>query len=191
MSRLTAIENPDSLLMRFAYWLTRKKVGKVITPLKTLYARLPFAFAWWINDIQRLEKKLPLPEDLKLMLNIYVAQLNTCLFCIDIARAHAIHQFDDTGKFFQVQDFENSPLYTASEKAALRFARELTVDKKISDTTYRAARKHFSEQQLIGIAWIITSEHVYNLMNLAFEIESDSLCNLPQNSSVGRSAQPA
>ena len=177
--RLTPIEKPRNPLMKLAYWVTRRRVGTVITPLKTIYARLPFAFAHWMGRMQSLEKKLPVSEELRLLSRIYVAQLNTCSFCIDIGQAQAIHQYKKPEKFFQVQHFEDSPLFAEPEKAALRLARELTIDKKISDSTFQSAQRYFSEQEIIGIAWMVTSEHVYNLMNGAFEIPSDGLCSLP------------
>lgn len=176
MPRLTPIENPSNPLLKLAYWLTQRRIGKVISPLKILYARLPFSFAKWIGDIQGLEKKLPLAEELKILIRIYVAQLNTCHFCIDIAQANAIRQYPDQEKFFEVQNFETYPQFSDAERVALRFAKELTLNKKVTDATYQQAQQHFSETQLIGISWLVGSEHIYNMMNSAFEIESDGLC---------------
>ena len=59
------------------------------------------------------------------------------------------------------------------------FAEELTVNKKVSDGTFAAAQKFFTERELVEIAWAVTREHIYNLMNLAFDIESDGLCQIP------------
>ena len=37
-----------SLLVRFAYWMSRRKLGKVMTPLKVVFARIPkLLFAQW------------------------------------------------------------------------------------------------------------------------------------------------
>lgn len=171
--------------------MTRKRLGKVITPLKTIYARLPLSFSLWLNKIQILERKLPLPEDLILLIRIYVAQLNTCHFCIDIGHAIAIMEFKQQEKFFQVQDFETSPLFEEKDRAALRFARELTLNKKVTDDTFHLVRKYFSEKEVIGITWAVASEHVYNLMNLAFEIGSDGLCTLSKKPSNKLQSQVA
>ncbi|MEQ9443028.1 MAG: carboxymuconolactone decarboxylase family protein [Cyclobacteriaceae bacterium] len=184
MLRLTPIENPKSPLLKLAYWFSRRKLGKVITPMKTLYTRLPFAFIRWYASIQSLEKKLRLPEELKTLVRIYVAQINTCHFCIDIGQAVAIQQFDNTDRFFEVQEFEDSPKFSEAERAALRFAHELTVNKDVSDMTYQGALKHFSESQLVGITWLVASEHLYNLMNVAFHIESDGLCSIQRKTST-------
>lgn len=39
--RLEPIEKPDGLKMRFVYWMMRRKLGKVMTPIKVVGARLP------------------------------------------------------------------------------------------------------------------------------------------------------
>jgi len=41
---LPPIEKPPGLMMKLAYYLTRRKFGKVLTPLKVHSVRLPLAF---------------------------------------------------------------------------------------------------------------------------------------------------
>jgi hypothetical protein len=36
--RLRPIEHPRGLMMRFAYWMARRKFGRVITPMKVVTA---------------------------------------------------------------------------------------------------------------------------------------------------------
>lgn len=176
--RLVPVETPSNPLMRVAYWITKNQYGKVITPLKTIYARLPFAFSLWSNKIKSLEKKLSISEELILLIKIYVAQLNACSFCIDIGKAIAIQKFKEREKFYKVRDFENDPDFNDKERAALRFAAELTQYKKVSDETYEASKKHLTEKELIGVSWAVASEHYYNLMNIPFEVGSDGLCTI-------------
>jgi hypothetical protein len=42
---LPPIEKPHGLIMKLAYYFTRRQFGKVLTPLKVLSARLPPAFS--------------------------------------------------------------------------------------------------------------------------------------------------
>ncbi len=39
--RLKPIENPRKLLAKIAYWMSKRKFGKVLMPLKVVYARNP------------------------------------------------------------------------------------------------------------------------------------------------------
>jgi hypothetical protein len=41
---LSPIEQPHGLIMKLAYYFTRREFGKVLTPLKVHSARLPPAF---------------------------------------------------------------------------------------------------------------------------------------------------
>jgi alkylhydroperoxidase family enzyme len=180
-TKLAPIENPPGLLMKLAFWLTRKKFGKVMTPMKVISARLPASFGLYVQKLETLEKKYQLPKYLAVLVRTHVAQLNTCMFCIDFGKMEAINRFPDKQeKFFNVSSYKTSNLFTAPEKAALQFAEELTLNKKITDETFAEAQKHFSERELVEIAWAVTREHIYNIMNLAFDIESDGFCQLTQ-----------
>ena len=180
-TKLAPIENPSGLIMKLVYWLTKKQFGKVMTPVKVIYSRLPLSFGTFIQKLEKLEQKYELPKYIAVLVRTHVAQLNTCGFCIDIGKMEVIKHFpDQQEKFFSVSSFKTSPLFTERERAALLFAEELTLHKKISDETFAKAQKHFSERELVEIAWAVTREHIYNIMNLAFDIESDGFCQIPE-----------
>ena len=180
-TKLAPIERPSGLMMKFVYWMSRKKYGKVMTPLKVVTARLPLSFGMYVQKLEKLEQKYQLPKYIAVLVRTHVAQLNTCEFCIDIGKLEVINHFpDQQEKFFNVSSYKTSSLFTAREKAALQFAEELTLHKKISDETFAEAQNHFAERELVEIAWAVTREHIYNLMNLAFDIESDGLCQLAE-----------
>lgn len=179
-TKLAPIEKPSGLIMKIIYWLSRKQFGKVMTPMKVIFARLPLSFGMYVQKLEKLEQKYELPKYIAVLVRTHVAQLNTCGFCIDIGKMEVIkHYADQQDKFFNVASYETSSLFDARERAALRFAEELTRHKKISDETFAEAQKHFSERELVEIAWAVTREHIYNIMNLAFDIESDGFCQIP------------
>ncbi len=47
---LPPIEKPNGLMMKLAYYFTRRQFGKVLTPLKVHSARLPAAFGLLYED---------------------------------------------------------------------------------------------------------------------------------------------
>ena len=96
---LSPIEKPSGLMMKLAYYLTRKQFGKVLTPLKVHSARLPAAFGLFYAKIGKLDKKLTVPPETVLLIRQQVARLNICLFCIDIGRAFAIKAMTNEAKF--------------------------------------------------------------------------------------------
>jgi hypothetical protein len=53
--RLAPIENPKDIVGKIAYWMTKRRLGKVITPMKVIYARLPALFRHLPADPDRRE----------------------------------------------------------------------------------------------------------------------------------------
>ena len=176
---LAPIEKPKSLGLKLAYYFSKRQFGKVITPLKIFGARMPAAFGMFYGKVAQLDKQLSLPQETVMLIRERVARINICLFCIDAARAHIISQKMDTAKFDALNDYQNSPLFNEAERAVLDYASELTTNKTASPAVFFAMKKHFTERQLCEIAFIVASEHLYNLTNIGLNIHSDMLCKVP------------
>ena len=55
---LAPIEKPKGLLMKLVYYISRRKFGRVLTPLKVHSVRMPAAFGMFAAKIAQLDKKL-------------------------------------------------------------------------------------------------------------------------------------
>jgi alkylhydroperoxidase family enzyme len=175
---LSPIEKPAGLMMKLAYYFTRRQFGKVLTPLKVHSARLPAAFGLFYAKIGKLDKKLLLPPETMLLIREQVARLNVCLFCIDIGRSFTIKSSMDEAKFDALEQYRTSALFTDAERAALDYVTELTKDKKVNPETFARMSRHYSERQICEIVWLVATEHVYNMTNIGLNIHSDMLCDL-------------
>src|SRR4030095_12560466 len=142
---LSPIEKPEGLMMKLVYSFTRRKFGKVLTPLKVHAARLPIAFGMFAGQVSQLDKKLTLRPELVLLIRHQVARINICLFCIDIARAFTIKESMNQAKFNALDQYSTSPLFTPAERAALDYVTELTTNKKVSPDTFARMSGHYSE----------------------------------------------
>jgi len=131
---LPPIEKPKGLMMKLAYYFTRRHFGRVLTPLKVHSARLPVAFGLFYTKIGDLDKKLVLPQETVLLIREQVARINVCLFCIDISRSFVIKATMNEAKFDALEQYLTSPLFTDAERAALAYATELTKEKKLVRT---------------------------------------------------------
>jgi alkylhydroperoxidase family enzyme len=175
---LPPIENPQSTMMKLVYAMSRRQFGKVMTPLKVFAARMPLAFGMFTGKIARLDKKLTLPRETAMLVRERVAQLNVCLFCIDIGRAFVIKASMNEAKFDALEDYATNPLFSEAERAALDYVTELTRDKKVDPATFERLAKHYSERAICEIVWLVASEHVYNMTNIGLNIHSDMLCDI-------------
>jgi len=175
---LPPIEKPKGLMMKLAYYFTRRQFGKVLTPLKVFSARLPSAFGMFYSKIAQLDKKLLLPPETALLVRVYVARINVCLFCMDIGRAYAIQRSMNQAKLDVLEQYRTHPLFTDRERAVLDYATELTKDKKVDPATFARLSRYYSEREICEIVWLIASEHVYNMTNIGLNIHSDMLCDI-------------
>jgi alkylhydroperoxidase family enzyme len=175
---LPPIEKPKGLVMKLAYYVTRRQFGKVLTPLKVHSVRLPAAFGMFYTKIGKLDKKLSLSPEMVLLIREQVARLNVCLFCMDIGRSFTIKASMNEAKFDALDEYRTSPLFTDAERAALDYVTELTKDKKVDPDTFARMSRYYSEREICEIVWLVASEHVYNMTNIGLNIHSDMLCDL-------------
>lgn len=175
---LPPVEKPEGLMMKLAYYFTRRQFGKVLTPLKVHSARLPTAFGLFYTKIGKLDKKLTLPPETVLLIREQVARLNVCLFCMDIGRSFAIKATMNEAKFNALEEYRTSSLFTGAERVALDYVTELTKEKKVDPNTFARLIRHYSEREICEIVWLVASEHLYNMTNIGLNIHSDMLCDI-------------
>jgi alkylhydroperoxidase family enzyme len=175
---LPAIEKPRGLIMKLAYAMARRRFGKVLTPLKVHTARLPPAFGLFYAKIGRLDNRLTLTPEMVLLIREYVARINICLFCMDIARSFTIKASMNQAKFDALERYRTSNHFSEAERAALDYVTELTKEKKVNPDTFARLARNFSEREICEIVWLVATEHAYNITNLGLNIHSDMLCDI-------------
>ena len=176
--RLQPIEKPDTLIARIAYFLTRRRLGKVITPIKTVNVRVPASLRLMAALAHVVEKGVSIDDELSFLIRSLGASINKCAFCIDIAQAIALKGGMSMEKFNALPEYKSSSLFSERERAALSYAEEATRNKVVSDETFETLRAHFNDTEIAEITLLNAIENFYNLINLPLEIESDGLCAL-------------
>jgi alkylhydroperoxidase family enzyme len=177
---LAPVERPGHPMLKLAYVFTRKQLGTVPGPLSVFCARMPFAFTSFYGKVGKLDKKLTLPSGLALLLRQQVARINVCEFCIEGSRYAALKESAaNEAKFDALGDYHSSPLFSDSERAALDYVTEVTRQKDVDPETFAALARHYDERQICDIAWLVASEHLYNLSNISLGIGADGICKVP------------
>ena len=74
--RLAPIDRPTDLFGKIAYWMTKRRLGKVITPMKVIYARLPGLFRLAYQQVQIVEKQISLPPAINILVRTWPAMIN-------------------------------------------------------------------------------------------------------------------
>ena len=186
---LPPIEKPEGLIMKLAYYFTRQQFGKVLTPLKVHSARLPLAFGLFYSKIAKLDKKLTLSQETVLLIREQVARINVCLFCVDIGRSFTIKASMNEAKFDALEQYGTSPLFSEAERAMLDYVTGLTKEKKVEPEIFARMSRHYSERQICEIVWLVASEHLYNMTNIALNIHSDMLCDISRKKNTSNRPQ--
>lgn len=175
---LTPIEKPAGLLWKLVYAYSRKKFGKVMTPIKVLSARLPLAFAQFSGKVSQLDEKLLLPPETVMLVRQKVAEINVCHFCIDIGRSRTIQASMNQAKFDDLHRYEESAQFSAKEKVLLDFVSLLARNRQMNRDMFGRLAAHYSEREICEITWIVATEFYYNIGNVALNIHSDMLCDI-------------
>jgi alkylhydroperoxidase family enzyme len=176
---LPPIERPRGLLVKIVYFFTRRQFGKVSTPIAVFSARMPAGFLTFYGKISRLDKKLRLPSQTAVLIRERVASINSCLYCMDVARWYVMTKSpENLARIDALPGYRTSPLFTDAERAALDYVTVLTTSKQVDPGTFERLARHYSEREICDIVWLVASEHVYNLTNHGLAIGSDGLCEL-------------
>jgi AhpD family alkylhydroperoxidase len=170
--RLAPIERPRSLLVRIGYWLSRRQLGAVMSPMKVVYARAPRLLRANLS-IYRAIEALSLPPDLRLLVMTQSSLHNGCSFCADLHRAQAIQAKLGRERFRDLADFAQSPHFSERERAALAYTGEVTRQRKCGDATFERLRAHFSEREIVELTWLCAIGNYFNLIAVPLELESD------------------
>jgi alkylhydroperoxidase family enzyme len=174
---LPPIDHPKSVVWKIGFFFMRRKFGKVMGPAGVFSARMPLAFTTYYGKVGRLDRKLTLPADTALVIREHVATVNGCAFCMDATKANALRRAPEAvARFADLPRYRTSPHFSAAERAALDYVTELTTTKQVSKATFAALQRHFSEREICDIVWLVASEHLFNLNNIALNIGSDGFC---------------
>ncbi len=174
-SGIPPVERPRGLFMRLAWRASRKQFGEVIGPMKVIYARRPGLLLIAMLIHRTFEKGISLEPALRLLIQVQASRLNGCAFCEDLALATALRQKVGSERFAALEDFRTSGLFTEREKAALAFTEETTLHRHVSPATFAEARRHFSDDEVVELAWVNAAESYFNLQAHPLGIGADGL----------------
>jgi AhpD family alkylhydroperoxidase len=179
--RLQPREKPKGPKLRFVYWMTRRSFGKVPTSIKVVVARSPGILSLASAMGKYETKGIHLEKELHYMINMLVAGTNGCGFCLDVGRMMAVKDNMNMEKFNALPVYRTSSLFSDKERAALAYAEEATLNKRVSDATFNELQKHYSDREIVEITTVTAIQNFTNLTNIPLGIGSDGLCAIAQS----------
>jgi len=148
--------------IRFFFWLQKRKYGKILSSSK-IWARSPrlfFGVSAFYGAIDR--KASPLSPQLRSLLMVYISQLNSCTFCIDLNTEIFRKLGEREEKLQQLQ--QCSALFSEKERAALAYAKALTNrDQTIPEGLTSQLEQHFSNDEIVELTALIAFQNCSNI----------------------------
>ena len=104
------------------------------------------------------------------LVKLRVSQINNCAFCLQIHLNVARRLGMPQDKLDLVATWEEAGIFSDRECAALAWAETLTrlADRSVPDAAYEAARRHFSESELLYLSTAIATINAWNRLGAAF-----------------------
>ncbi len=98
------------------------------------------------------------------LIKLRASQINGCAFCLQMHTDQALRHGETAERMVALDAWEESPLYTDRERAALRWTEELTLiaDTGASRDAFDGLKAHFSEEE---IGWLIFAAVQINSWN--------------------------
>lgn len=127
-----------------------------------------------ISDLGTYLAKSSVEKSLLNLICYRVSQINGCAPCLDMHAKDLLVEGESGQRLFVLSAWRETPFYSDRERAALAWAESVTsiAGGEVSDDVYEAARKEFSDEELIDLTVAVTTVNTYNRLNIAFRIQA-------------------
>ena len=83
-------------------------------------------------------------------------------------------------KVAEVLNWQDSKLFSPSERAALEYAERITyTDRQVDDALFAELKKHFTEAQIVELTAVIALENFRSKFNPTLGVEAQGFCMVP------------
>lgn len=123
-----------------------------------------------VMGMQNYVNQCGLEHPLLELVKIRASQINGCAFCLDMHVRDARKAGETEQRIYLLDAWEESPVYSERERAALLWTETLTrvAETRAPDDVFEKVRAQFSEQELVDLSLAIGVINVWNRLNVGF-----------------------
>lgn len=173
----TPADYPYPWYLRLMFRRQRRHYGRELEPVR-LWARMPAAFLAMSAMYRALDRASSRIEPaLRSLVQVRVSQINGCEFCVDLNSFLGLGRGLVKDKLRSLPQFEDSPLFSEREKAALSYAETTTrSDLRVDEQLILRMRKHFNDQAIVELAALIAYQNMSSKFNAALGVQAHGFC---------------
>jgi alkylhydroperoxidase family enzyme len=147
----------------------------VNAPLRQrIYAQAPHIAGPYLEFMTSLRKNSRLPGRMVELLRLRISFHNQCRSCMAIRYSDGLDDGITEGLVCSLEKPQEADDLTAAEKAALAFADKMATDHlSVSDDTFAELRKHFTEPEIMELAFQVATFVGYGRMGSALAMTDD------------------
>jgi len=128
-----------------------------------------------LRGIEAYIRRSGLPARLIELVKMRASQINGCAFCLDMHSKDARKLGETEQRLYLLNAWQESPLYTPAERAALAWTESLT---RVSEThapdgDYELLRPHFSEKEIVDLTILVGMINLWNRLAIGMRYVHD------------------
>lgn len=116
-----------------------------------------------------IRKSSGLESPLLELIKMRASQINGCAYCIDMHSKDARAAGETEQRLYALNAWRETPFFSQRERAALEWTEAITriTGGHAPDDVYARVRESFSEEEVIGLTFAITTINVWNRLAIA------------------------
>lgn len=120
--------------------------------------------------LERYTRHSGLEPGLLDLIRVRASQINGCAYCLDMHTKDARLRGETEQRLYALSAWKETPFYTARERAALAWTEVVTriATTGISGEAYEAARREFSEKELVDLTIAVIAINGWNRLAVGF-----------------------
>lgn len=165
--------------LRWFFKSQEKKLGKVLLP-GLFWGRFPFLQVLFVYFWKHLDRKSSsLDPALRALVQVRVAQLNSCKFCIDYNALNLLNRTNSIEKVDFLNEWSTNDVFSNLERDTLNYVEQVSgLDVSISSEFMDKLKTHFSDDQIVELTALISFQTMSAKFNAALDIPSQGMCKL-------------
>lgn len=120
--------------------------------------------------LERFVRESGLETSLVNLIKMRASQMNGCAYCIDMHSKEARAEGETEQRLYELNAWRETPFYTERERAALAWTESLTLISQTHapDDVFEEVRRHFNEQEIVGLSMAIVAINAWNRLAIGF-----------------------